>query len=147
VPVNPFLVPIDGTPYVLVPDRVAARLAKPVGRLLREAANEGQLVHPEVLQVGEALSSAARHHQQASAARHAAPAPPGTASPCSQGDPITTTEAAERIGCTQRNVRALADRGTLPGERTARGWELDPAGVDAYSVHRAEQRTNQEEMS
>jgi len=147
VPVNPFLVPIDGTLYVLVPDRVAARLAKPVGRLLREAANEGQLVHLEVLQVGEALSSAARYHHQASAARHAASAPPGTASPCSQGERITTVQAAERIGCTQRNVRALAERGRLPGERTARGWELDAAGVDAYNRHRAEQRTKQEEMS
>ena len=45
---------------------------------------------------------------------------------------LTTTEVASRLGCSTRNVRALAERGALPGRRLGRSWTFDAVDVQDY---------------
>lgn len=49
---------------------------------------------------------------------------------------MTTTEVADLLKTSQRNVRALADRGSLRGERTPDGWRFDAEVVEEYVAER-----------
>lgn len=140
-----YLVRADGTAVVVVPASVAARLNRPLADLLRQAQRGGAQLSSDLVAVAWAIDGAASIHHQARAAGHTAEAAVYADATRSEGDDdrISTAEAAEEIGCTERNVRALAQRGTLPGERTPLGWALDAAGVSAYARNRA----RQEEMS
>lgn len=46
---------------------------------------------------------------------------------------IETSTAATLLGCSERNVRALAARGTLTAHRIGGRWFVDPADVEARS--------------
>jgi hypothetical protein len=51
---------------------------------------------------------------------------------------IDVTEAARRLSCTERNVTALANRGTLAGRFAVGRWWFDPDDVDDYRRRRDE---------
>lgn len=47
-------------------------------------------------------------------------------------DYISTTEAAELLGCTDRRVRAALKAGLLAGERIGRDWVVNRKSVQSY---------------
>jgi excisionase family DNA binding protein len=47
-------------------------------------------------------------------------------------DLITTSEAADMIGCIPRRVRQLIAEGRLAGRRMGRDWLVQRASVEAY---------------
>lgn len=44
---------------------------------------------------------------------------------------LTTGQAADALGVSERRVRQLADAGTLAGRKLGRQWQLDPESVQA----------------
>ncbi|WP_157884030.1 helix-turn-helix domain-containing protein [Arthrobacter alpinus] len=44
---------------------------------------------------------------------------------------LTTAQAADVLGVSERRVRQLADVGTLAGRKLGRQWQLDPESVQA----------------
>jgi len=47
---------------------------------------------------------------------------------------ISTTQAATRLGITERAVRKLVDSGTLPAHKIGREWFIDPADLERATV-------------
>ena len=45
---------------------------------------------------------------------------------------ITTSEAAEIIGCVDSRVRQLLREGTIAGERVGRDWLVDRRSAEKY---------------
>lgn len=45
---------------------------------------------------------------------------------------ITTTQAAEILGCSDRNVRSLAQRERLPGVKKGKPWFFNRDDVEVY---------------
>lgn len=46
-------------------------------------------------------------------------------------EPITTKEAAKRLGVTPRRIRKLITDKRLPAKRVGRDWLIDPRGLKA----------------
>ncbi len=49
-------------------------------------------------------------------------------------DPLTSAQAAERLGCSERHVRRIAP--SLGGRRVGAVWTFDAAHVTAYQLER-----------
>ena len=104
----------------------------------RRARTEGWRLPEEVWTVVRLLEDAGRAHAAARAA--AGPAEPGgtcgipPSGPSASLAGMSTADAAAALGCTERNVRALAERGTLPAWRAGRRWTFDPADVEARTA-------------
>ncbi|WP_144065731.1 helix-turn-helix domain-containing protein [Lentzea albidocapillata] len=47
-------------------------------------------------------------------------------------DLLTVAEAAERLECSARYVRRLAEHGRITARRTKAGWLIDPTSLDTY---------------
>lgn len=45
---------------------------------------------------------------------------------------VTTARAAEILGCTERNVRRLAERRRLPGVKNGKSWFFNRDDVEVY---------------
>jgi hypothetical protein len=54
--------------------------------------------------------------------------------------PMTTADVAAVLGCSTRNTRALARRGSLSGQPSKAGWLFDPVDVAAFVAAREETR-------
>ncbi|HUR48306.1 MAG TPA: helix-turn-helix domain-containing protein [Acidimicrobiales bacterium] len=130
------LVGRDG-PAVLVTGAVAYRLSRLLMAEMRRARDRGERLDPDLVATVLAIDEAGREY----ATRRvlgalAASADGSTGIPSSDdretNDVLTTTEVAERLGCSTRNVRALAERGALPGRRVGRSWTFDLVDVQEY---------------
>jgi hypothetical protein len=135
------LVAVEGPVVVVVPARVARLLAGPLAGVLRQARDRGERLDPQVLAVVDAFGWAGR---QWSAARVAAGIGTGSGTSVDSSAEhrptlaeMTTTSAADALGCTERNVRALVGRKVLAGRRVAGSWLLDPGSVAAYARRRS----------
>jgi excisionase family DNA binding protein len=50
---------------------------------------------------------------------------------------ISSKDAAERLGVTERYVATLIDKGEITAQRFGRNaWAIDPASVEAYKVRK-----------
>lgn len=133
--------PYHDGPVVVVTSRVASRIARPLGRLLREAREGGERLDDEVVATVAALERASHHF---AASRVAAGSATGTSdlalaeltSWSAHG--LTTGEVADRLGCSERNVTKLLTTGRLTGRRAGRAWLVDPDSV-ARLLHDREQ--------
>ena len=127
-PADPFL---DG-PVVIVTGRVASRIARPLGRLLREARDRGERIDDDVAATVSAIERASRSY---AARRVLAGSVDGTARPMSaeltavSPDELGTTDVATRLGCTERNVIKLLATGRLDGRMVGRSWLVDSGSV------------------
>lgn len=83
---------------------------------------------PEVVQVVSQVENLGRAHL-ASVGSGEVRSAMGTAG---SGHDLTAAAAADLLGCTTRNVRDRAQRGTLPGHRSRRGWSF--AVVDVLAA-------------
>nr|WP_269150732.1 helix-turn-helix domain-containing protein [Corynebacterium parakroppenstedtii] len=45
---------------------------------------------------------------------------------------VTTARAAEILGCTERNVRRLAEHRRLPGVKNGKSWYFNRDDVEVY---------------
>jgi hypothetical protein len=124
--------PFHDGPVVVVTGRVASRIARPLGRLLREARDRGERVDDEVVAAVTALERASRIY---AARRVLAGSVDGTAGPNSaelaapSPDELSMAVVAERLGCGERNVTKLIARRHLDGRKVGRTWLVDAGSV------------------
>lgn len=114
---------------VLLTPEECARIAPALARHAQALRARGYQVDPvveEIVAVGGAWI--------ASHTEPGTPGIPGHSSDDGAGsmEPMTTRQVAELLGCTARNVTALAGRGALPGRRRSTGWTFEQADVVAY---------------
>ena len=141
----------DG-PAVLVTGRVAYRLGRLLLAELRRARDNGEVVDAELVATIRAIEAAGTAYAQKLTSEAAAEGT-GTSAPSDAEAPaitgpqpavgdgemtatMTTAAVAARLGCSERNVRALADRGALPGRRVGRAWVFDAVEVEEYATAR-----------
>lgn len=133
------LVGADG-PAVVVSGRVARMFTPVLVAAIRKARDAGQYLDVELVatvrhleEAGEAFV-AARGAVERSAVGMSG-IPPGDES--ATMSMMSTTDVARRLGCGTRNVRALAERGTLPGRRVGSVWSFEAADVEDYLERKA----------
>lgn len=97
---------------------------------------------PELQALVRAVEFASWHYasERVQASRGAGAGTPGMPAPSTPptlGE-MTTSAAAQLLGCTTRNVRSLATRKTLRGRRIAGRWFFEAAEVEALVARRTE---------
>lgn len=126
----------DG-PVVVVTGAVAYRLSKLLMAEMRRARDRGERLDPDLVQTVLAIDEAGREYATRRVLGALAASDDGTpgiphADDRAITDVLTTTQVASRLGCSTRNVRALAERGALPGRRVGRSWTFDAVDVQDY---------------
>lgn len=117
---------------VIVPRRVAAQLDRAVGMARLAGYAHGD---PEARAVLKALAIASADWQLRRVSGRTAGKDP-EAAPASA--PMTTTQAAGALGCTDRAVRLALEQERLPGVKDAAGrWRIERADVEAYKAAKA----------
>lgn len=104
---------------------------------MRRARDRGERLDPELVKTVLAIDSAGREYATRRVLDALAASDDGTTGiPTPEEhettDVLTTTEVAARLGCSTRNVRALAERGALRGRRVGRSWTFDVVDVQEY---------------
>lgn len=137
-PARPVAVPLLGTdgPVAVITGRVAYRLARPLLRELERAQAHGEYVEPAVVGAIRAIELAGLAYvDRVKGAAHAA----AQAANDLMLDEhlLSTAEVAAQLGCSPRNVRALAERGAIPAVRNGRAWGFDPVDVAELVAARA----------
>lgn len=125
---------LDG-PAVVVPARVAAWLERAAG--LRELRAQHRGADGEVDAVLVALGvAAAAWRQQAGISSDQGTDQRKQAEP-EPGSPLTTAQAADLLGITDRGVRAAIDGGRLNAQRVGDRWHIDREDLEHYRAGRA----------
>lgn len=111
---------------------VPAHLAGPVRRILvrdlaQHVRTDGGTPTAGVRQLVYALSRAEHHHDHAAAM--SATGPISAPSPTLE---ISTAEAAQLMGCTDRHVRRLCRSGVFTARQVGRAWLIDQAAFDTW---------------
>lgn len=122
---------------VVVTGAVAYRLSKLLMAEMRRARDRGERLDPELVRTVLAIDEAGREYATRRVLGALAASDDGTTGIPQAGDRettdvLTTTEVASRLECSTRNVRALAERGALPGRRVGRSWTFDAVDVQEY---------------
>ena len=132
----------DG-PVAVVSGRVAYRLGRLLMTELRRARDQGEALDPELVATIYAIEAAGLAYVDRVTGTEVPPADaeeslaaPLHATPSSRHDTLTVSEVATRLGCSERNVRALATRGALAGRRDGRSWLFDHVDVEEYAASR-----------
>ena len=104
---------------------------------MRRARDRGERLDPELVKTVLAIDSAGREYATRRVLDALAASDDGTTGiPTPEEhettDVLTTTQVAARLACSTRNVRALAERGALPGRRVGRNWTFDVVDVQEY---------------
>lgn len=126
----------DG-PVVIVTGAVAYRLSRLLMAEMRRARDRGERLDPDLVKTVLAIDAAGREYATRRVLGALAASGDGTTGIPPQDerettDVLTTTDVASRLGCSTRNVRALAERGALPGRRVGRTWTFDAVDVQDY---------------
>ena len=126
-----------GGPVVVVTGALAYRLSKLQMAEMRRARDRGERLDPELVKTVLAIEEAGRQYATTRVLGALAASDPGPPGIPQSGDHeitelLTTTEVASRLGCSTRNVRALAERGALAGRRVGRSWTFDAVDVQEY---------------
>ncbi|OFQ35886.1 hypothetical protein HMPREF2943_10500 [Corynebacterium sp. HMSC072D12] len=104
----------------------ARRLSTAVLAAADLAQRHGANLNPKILHLAAQIHSATGHSE---------PVRP-TFEDTAEYEQITTASAAEILGCSERNVRRLAQRGRLPGVRNGKPWYFNREDVEAYRDYR-----------
>ncbi len=117
---------------VVVPAVVAAWLIIQTDMPARRVEHRG--TDPQVDAVLGALTVAGHGWRTATSATTSAcgSAPAVEAEPASSLESMTTRQAADVLGITDRGVRLACDKGRIPATRVDGRWRIDPLGVAAY---------------
>ena len=122
---------------MVVTGAVAYRLSNLLMAEMRRARDRGERLDPDLVRTVLAIDRAGRDYATRRVLNALAASDDGTTGIPLSGehettDVLTTTEVASRLGCSARNVRALAERGALPGRRVGRSWTFDVVEVQEY---------------
>ncbi len=129
---------ISHRPLVLLDGRACAGLVGPLRAALRDADQRGHQVDDATRKaIGEIEELADTWIATAGTGSAALPHVTDRDAP-EMVDAQTTQEVADMLGTKARNVRDLAQRQVLPGQRTKAGWQFDPADVAIYLEDRRE---------
>ena len=132
--------PFHDGPLVIVTGRVASRIARPLGRLLREARDRGERIDDEVAATVSAIERASHTY---AARRVMAGTAEGTSRPRSaeltavSPDELGTADVATRLGVTERTVTNFLNAGRLQGRMVGRTWLVDAGSVARLLEERA----------
>jgi hypothetical protein len=122
-------------PLVLLGGHECAALAPTLTRALRDAERAGQHVDDAARDaIGEIAELAERWKAALGVGTPGMP----RSTPDDEPETLSSMEVARIVGCSTRNVRALAQRGSLRGRRTTSGWLFDPVDVAAFNAARKE---------
>lgn len=129
-------------PTVVVSARVAALMSRPLRRLVAEARNGGERLDDEVLATVSAIDAAGRAYVSgrllASSDDGMARRPLAELAPSSVVDGwLSTSDVADRLGCSERNVVRLIAARRLPSVRVGRAHLIDPAELARYLEDRS----------
>ncbi len=128
-------------PAVLVSGKVARQLAGPLAGLLARARANGERLDEDLVATVAALEEAGRRYAvdrvQAGLRSAGGTAVDAGRTAVATMTAMDTTETAAALGCSERNVRALAKRGTLPGRQAGSRWLFDRAAVDDLARRRS----------
>ena len=129
--------PLYDGPVVVVSGRVAARLYRPLGQLIREARDRGERIDEEVLATAKAIESAGRSYAagRVMATSDLGPPPLPTADVTSSSTPgewLSTSAVADRLGCTERHVVRLIAEGHLASTRIGVAHLVEPSELARY---------------
>ncbi|MGD9996970.1 MAG: helix-turn-helix domain-containing protein [Ilumatobacteraceae bacterium] len=123
---------------VVIPERVVAAYGRAIASAVRtEIRRNGGRADVDLFDVlGELEACAKQWATPTTAVATAAACVPDCRSESIER--CTVHEAAELIGCRERNVRDLIARAVLPAERATkgRGWLIDRRAVVAYAEQR-----------
>jgi len=114
--------------FVLLNGRVCSILAGSMRALLRDADAQGRDVDPEVRRTIEEIEQVSAEWRASGSGSPEVPDVTADAESVIVGA-MTTRDVADRYGCSERNVRQLAARGSLPGRRSKGAWLFDPHDV------------------
>lgn len=143
-----FLVGLDG-PEGRVTARVAALIYRSMSSWERDQRDQGTPLDPDVSAFIEALRRLRLAHLadlEHLELRILASSAPGTEGGTRHVPPpgrlplsgaMTAAAAAEFLGCSTRNVRALCVRGVLTADRVRNGWLIDPVSLVDYAARQA----------
>lgn len=132
---------LDGLSVVL-PPHAAYLLDRHLLRPVLARTRRGDLA-PELQELVRAIEQESWHYasERIAASRSAAGGTrgmPAPSTPPTLADEMTTSAAAQLLGCTARNVRSLATRKTLRGRRMAGRWFFERAEVEALVARRTD---------
>lgn len=127
---------LNGSEGFLVPGALASAVAELLDHGATRLRQNGVELRPELAECIAVARIAGQRHAESRLS--------GTPGIPQVGDSVrvdpemmTTAQVATRLGCGERNVRALADRQTLPGRRHHRhGWLFHPDDVAAFVAAR-----------
>lgn len=124
-------------PVVVVTGAVAYRLSRLLMAEMRRARDRGERLDPDLVETVLAIDAAGREYATRRVLGALAASDDGTTGIPQESEPatnavLTTTEVAQRLNCSARNVRALAERGALPARRAGRSWVFDAVDVAEY---------------
>ena len=127
----------DDGPIVIVTGPVAYRLSRLLMAEMRRARDRGERLDQDLVKTVLAIDAAGRAYATRRVLGALAAADDGTYGIPHEDEPaitavLTTQEVAQRLGCSTRNVRALAERGALPAKRAGRSWVFDAVDVQEY---------------
>lgn len=114
------------TPVVILAAADARTIADTIFAAADLAGRHGQRLNPRILTLAAALHSATGTTEPA----------PMPADEYLDHEQIDSTTAAEILGCSDRNVRALAARGRLPGVKNGGKWWFNRDDVEVFVNHR-----------
>lgn len=113
-------------PSVVVPATTARRLLPLIKRATRDAIFNGGVIRPEIVAVVEAFEAVATSDR--GSRLESVMSRPSV----SREELLSSAQAAEVIGVTDRQVRSLAHRGTLKGEMVGARWAFHRIDIEAY---------------
>lgn len=127
-PAEAFVHGVDGSPVAVVPGRVAAWLVRRLQLDRVRAEIRGQDPEVDAVLVGLTVAGAAWRARTGSAAGT-------TVAPTSEpaGEyPLSTKDAADRLGLSTRAVTKAAKAGRLGGHQRDGRWYFNPADIEIY---------------
>lgn len=120
---------------VIVPRRACAWLEQFADLRNRRTAHRG--VDAEVDAVLVAIATAAAAWRQAHRVPTVGTNVAGSAEPAASSLLLTSTQAAELLGCTDRAVRKAAAEGRLLATKSGRCWRIEPEALAHYRAANA----------
>jgi len=124
-------------PAVLLSGRECARLEPFVAMVMATSRRDGLPVVAEMQEVLDAILRAGRGFRSTARSVDGTCGIPSEVPSVMVRD-MTSTDVAEQLGCTERNVVGLVARKSLPARRVGRRWVFDPLDVADLLTQRQE---------
>jgi hypothetical protein len=95
---------------------------------------DGSTISPGMRQILEQLAAEASEHVRGDVRSDVPGVPSVASSEVMEPQPLSSAEAADLLGCSERHVRRIAT--SLGGRRDGASWTFDAAAVMAYQLEK-----------